>query len=83
MCDSDPLAPVITTAIVLTDVKLQDRLALPDPATVAGARMHAVLFDDKLIVEAKPFRPVMVIVDVPTEPALTATDVGLAVIEKS
>lgn len=83
VCDNDPLAPLTRTVSVLTGVKLQERLALPDPVTVEGVRVQAVLFDDKLTIEANPFRPVMVMVDVPTEPALTATDVGLAAIEKS
>jgi hypothetical protein len=83
VCDSDPLAPLTRTVIVATGVKLQERLALPDPVTVAGVRVQAVLLDDKLTIEANPFRPVTVMVDVPTEPALTATDVGLAAIEKS
>jgi hypothetical protein len=81
--DSDPLAPVTRTLIVLTDAKLQDRLALPDPVTVEGVRVHAGLFDDKLTTEENPFRPVTVIVEVPTEPALTGSEVGVAVIEKS
>lgn len=83
MCDSDPLVPVTRIVIVLTGVKLHERLALPDPVTLEGVRVHDVLFDDKLTIEANPFRPVTVIVEVPMEPALAATDVGLAVIEKS
>lgn len=83
VCDSDPLAPVTRTVILLTVVKLQERLALPDPVTVPGVRVQAVLFDDKLTIEANPFRLVTVIVDVPIDPALTATEVGLAAIEKS
>jgi hypothetical protein len=74
---------VTRTLIVLTDAKLQERLALPDPVTVEGVRVHAGLFDDKLTIEANPFRPVTVIVEVPTEPALTDIEVGVAVIEKS
>jgi hypothetical protein len=48
-----------------------------------GVIVQAVLFNDKLTTPAKPFRPVTVIADVPTEPALTVTDVGFAEIEKS
>jgi hypothetical protein len=83
VCDSDPLAPVTMTVIVLTGVKLQERLALPDPVTVAGVRVQAVLFDDKLTTAPNPFRPVTVIVEVPAEPELAATEVGFAAIEKS
>jgi hypothetical protein len=74
---------VTRTVIVVTGVKLQERLALPDPVTVAGVRVQAVLFEDKWTTAPNPFRPVTVIVDVPAEPALTATEVGLAAIEKS
>jgi hypothetical protein len=83
VCDNDPLAPVTRTEIVLTGVNLQERLALPDPVTVDGVRVHEVLFDDKLTIAANPFRPVTVIVEVPVDPALAVTEVGLAEIEKS
>jgi hypothetical protein len=74
---------VTSTVTVPTGVKLQERLALPDPVTAAGVRVQVALFDDKFTIEANPFRPAMVIVEVPTDPALTGTEVGVAVIEKS
>jgi len=83
VCESDPLIPVTRTLIVLTDTKLQERLALPDPVMVEGVRVQAGLFDDRLTTAVNPFRAVTVIVEVPAEPALTGTEVGVAVIEKS
>ena len=83
LCESDPLAPVTRTVSVPTGAKLQERLAPPDPVTLDGVTVQAVLFDDKLTSPANPFRPVTVMADVPTEPALTVTDVGFAEIEKS
>ena len=68
---------------VPTDVKLQERLAAPDPVTLDGVMVQEVLFDDKLTTAANPFRPVTVTADVPAEPALTVTVAGLADIEKS
>ena len=56
---------------------------MPDPVKAEGVRVHAVLFDDKLTTAPNPLRPVTVIVEVPADPALVATEVGLAAIEKS
>jgi len=42
---------------VPTVVKLHERLALPDPDTLEGMIVHAVLFDNKLTAPANPFRP--------------------------
>jgi len=81
--ESDPLAPVRRTVSVTTGAKLQERLAPPDPVTLDGVIVQAVLFDDKLTTPANPFRLVTVMADVPDEPALTVTDAGLAEIEKS
>ena len=81
--ESDPLAPVTRTVSVPTGAKLQERLAPPDPVTLDGVIVQAVLFDDKLTSPANPFRAVTVTADVPAEPALTVTDAGLAEIEKS
>jgi hypothetical protein len=83
VCDREPLVPVTTTETVPTDVKSHDRLPLPDPVSVAGVIVQAVLLDDRLTVPAKPFRPVTLMVEVPADPALTVTVLGLAAIEKS
>jgi len=71
------------TGNVPTGVKLQERLAAPDPVTLDGVMVQEVLFDDKLTTAANPLRPVTVMADVPAEPALTVTVAGLADIEKS
>ena len=68
---------------VPTDAKLQEKLAAPDPVTLDGVMVQAVLFDDRLTTAANPLRPVTVTADVPAEPALTVTVAGLAEIEKS
>jgi hypothetical protein len=68
---------------VLADAKLHERLELPDPVRLEGVRVHAVLFDDRLTTPANPFRLVTVMVELPTDPALTVTEGGLAVTEKS
>jgi len=83
VCDREPLAPVTRIVIVLVGVTLQERLALPDPVTLEGVTVHKVLLEDKLTTPVNPFIPVTEMVEVPTEPALTVTDAGLAVIEKS
>jgi hypothetical protein len=81
--ESDPLAPVTRTVSVPAGAKLQERLAPPDPVTLDGVMVQAVLFDDRLTTPANPLRPVTVMADVPAEPALTVTDAGLAEVEKS
>jgi len=45
----------MTTVNVPTGVKLHERFALPDPVTVGGVSVHAVLLDDKLTTAANPF----------------------------
>jgi hypothetical protein len=73
--ESEPLTPVITTSIVPTAAKLHERLVL--------VTVHEVLLEDTLTAPPNPFKPVIAIVEVPTEPTLTVTALGLAVIEKS
>jgi hypothetical protein len=64
-------------------VNLQESVEGPDPLTLVGLRVHAVLLVAKLTKPLKPCRGVTVIVEVPALPALTTTDVGLAVKVKS
>jgi len=68
---------------VPTEAKSHERVPLPDPVTGAGVTLHAVLLVDRLTIPRKPFSPVMAMFDVPAEPVLTVTEVGLAAIEKS
>ena len=65
-------------------VKVQDKVDVPEPpVTVAGVRVHAELSDAMATLPVKPFTGEMVIVEVPAEPTITATEVGLAEMEKS
>ena len=83
-CDSEPLVPVTPTCTVEPVVNVQDSVALPEPVTLVGDTVHdAVVLVTRLTTPAKPLRGVIVIVEVPAEPALTVTLVGLAVIVKS
>jgi hypothetical protein len=80
---SEPLVPVTATVTLDADGNVHDRVELPEPVTLFGETVQAVLLVARLTVPAKPLRPVMVIVDVPAELASTVIDVGFAVIWKS
>jgi hypothetical protein len=60
-------------------VNVHESVDDPEPVTLVGETVHEVLFVAKVITPAKPFCPVMVIDDVPGDPAMTVTVVGLAV----
>ncbi len=62
---------------------MQDRVELPEPVTLVGARVHDVLLLARLMTPAKPLRPVTVICEVAAVPELAVTLVGLAAIVKS
>ena len=62
---------------------MHDRVALPEPVTLAGATEHDVLLVVRLTTPANPLSAETVMVDVPADPALTVTLVGLAAIVKS
>jgi hypothetical protein len=64
-------------------VKVQDRVALPEPVTLVGLTLQDVLLVKRLVVPVKPLRPVIVMVDVPAEAATTVIEVGLALNRKS
>ena len=82
-CDSEPLVPVTPTCTVAPVVNVQDSVALPEPVTLVGDTVHDVLLVVRLTTPANPLRAAIVIVEVPAEPALTVTLVGLALIVKS
>jgi hypothetical protein len=77
---SEPLVPVTATVTVDADENVHDRVVLPEPVTLVGETVQAVLLVVRLTVPAKPLRPVMVTVDVPAELTSTVSDVGFAVI---
>jgi hypothetical protein len=62
---------------------VHDSVEDPEPVTLVGETEHEVLLVARLTMPPKPFRPLMVIVEVPAEPALAVTLVGLALIAKS
>jgi len=68
---------------VPADVKVQDSVELPEPVTLVGLRVHAVLLLARLTTPVNPPTGVIVMVEDATVPALTVTLVGLAVIVKS
>jgi len=62
---------------------VQDSVELPEVVTLVGVSVQAVLLLARLTVPVNPLSGVIVIVEVPADPALTVTLVGLAVIVKS
>ena len=65
-------------------VKVHDSVELPDPVTLAGETVQeAVVLVARLTTPAKPFWPVIVILDVPAAFTFTVTLDGLAVMVKS
>ena len=62
---------------------VQDSVELPEVVTLVGLSVQAVLLLARLTVPVNPLSGVIVIVEVPADPALTVSLVGLAVIVKS
>jgi len=62
---------------------MHDNVAVPEPVTLAGETLHALLSAVRLTTPAKPFTDVTVIVEVPAVPGLAVKLVGLAVTVKS
>jgi len=53
--DLAPLVPVTVTCIVAAVVNVQDNVEEPEPVTLVGVRVHAVLLLARLTTPAKPF----------------------------
>jgi len=83
LCDSEPLVPVTVTCTKPPAGKLQDRVEDPEPVRLMGDKLHEVLSATRFTTLGKPFRLVTVTVEIPTEPAGTVRDVGLAEMLKS
>ena len=81
--ESAALVPVTPTWNVPPVAKVHESVELPDPVTLVGETVHEVLLVVKLTTPAKPFRPVIVMVEVAAVPGLNVTVVGLAEIVKS
>jgi hypothetical protein len=82
-CDLAPLVPVTVTWTVPAAAKVQASVEVPDPVTLVGPSVHAVLLLAKLTIPANPFNALTVIAEVAAVPAFTVTLVGLAAIVKS
>jgi hypothetical protein len=64
-------------------VKVHDNVEDPEPVTLVGVNVQAVLLLARLTAPLNPWRPVTVIVEVPAVFTLTVTLVGDAAIVKS
>jgi len=63
---------------------VHDNVEVPEPpVTVDGLRLHSPLSETRATSPAKPFNGEIVMVEVPAEPTVTVTAVGLAEIAKS
>ncbi len=62
---------------------MHDRVELPEPVTLAGVTLHALLSAVRLTTPLKPLTAVTVMVEVPDTPVLIVRLVGLAVTVKS
>ncbi len=82
-CERLPLIPVTATCTIDVDENVQERVELPEPATLFGAAEQDVLLVFRLTVPEKPFTGVTVIVEMPAEPAFTLTLVGFPAMAKS
>jgi len=85
-CVREPLVPVIVTMKAVATVEVQDRVAPPEPDTVAGVivpqrRPEAGWLFDRDTVPVKPFWPVTVIVEIAEDPTTLAGE--LTAIAKS
>lgn len=75
--------PVTVTMMFDAVVNVHDNAALPEPVTLVGVMLHAVLSTVRLTTLLKPLTAATVMVDVPAAPTLAVTVVGLAVRVKS
>ena len=82
--DRAPLVPVTETVTEPAELKVQERVEVPEPpVTVAGVRVQAELSDVSVTSPVNPFTGEMAMVEVPAEPTVDVTAVGLAEMVKS
>jgi len=82
--DREPLVPVTITVTEPAELKVQERVEVPEPpVTVVGVRVQAELSDVRATSPANPFTGEIVIVEVPAKPTVAVTAVGLAEMVKS
>ena len=83
MRDWELLEPVTVTTVFDAVVNVHESAELPEPVTLVGVMLHAVLSTVRLTMPVKPFTAVTVMFDVPAVPTLAVTLVGLAATVKS
>jgi len=83
VCERPPMVPVTVTVTVPAAVNVHDSVELPNPVTVDGVRVHAVLSLVSATLPAKPLIGETVILDEPAEPTSTVAVDGAAVRVKS
>jgi len=82
--DREPLVPVTDTCLLPVEVKVHERVELPDPVTLVGDSVQdAVVLVARLTTPAKPLSADIVTVEVPAAFTFTLTLAGLAAIVKS
>lgn len=67
----------------VAELNVHDSVVVPEPVWLSGDTEHAVLLVVNATAPLNPFNATIVTVEVPAEPALIVTDVGLALIVKS
>lgn len=83
MRDCEPLAPVTVTRMFDAVANVHDSVAVPEPVTLVGVTLHAVLSAVRLTRLVNPFTAVTVMVEVPAVPVLVVRLVGLEAKVKS
>ena len=83
MRDWEPLAPVTVTRMFDAVANVHDSEAVPEPVTLVGVTLHAVLSAVRFTTLVNPFTAVTVMVEVPAVPVLVVRLVGLAAMVKS
>jgi len=82
--DRAPLVPVTETVTTPAELNVQERVEVPEPpVTVMGVRVQAELSDVRATSPINMFTGEIVIVEVPAEPMVAVTAVGLAEMVKS
>ena len=82
--DREPLVPVTETVTTPAELNVQERVEVPEPpVTVMGVRVQAELSDVRATSPINMFTGEIVIVEVPAEPMVAVTAVGLAEMVKS
>jgi hypothetical protein len=71
------------TCCIAVDENVQERVETPEPVTLLGDTLHAVLLVLRLTTPEKPFTGIIVMLAVPAAPTFTLMFVGLPVTAKS